>query len=924
MKKGVVSVLFLFGLYPILTLAADEANYIVTDDLLPIYEAIPDKTPEKLNPLAPDFHFHNNPVMNAAGDGIIFGNPISGKPVKDKPEWIQFSPPIKRAQYNQKFRIQDMICQFVPARGLTKEPAFEKSDQRFVILNDAGSVRLQPNEEAKKVLELKKGEVITSTGKYTKGGDHWYRFNFLSDTSNEEFEGPIPERIGWLNEKELRAIDPQMDEGKIELNEIPSLSRNLPEEGGGNPPEKQFSEQDKALFQKSGFYIQRLQPRVVAVDDLVDRYYQENENEPRGAIFVTSDLYLHALHLIIDRMMQKIEETKLSPLLKEVVEHLYTASSELYSNSKNPKVKEAAKRNMWFTAVAATLLKSNLQLNPEITADVKAEVERISAASQEIPSAEEPSKTHEYLPGYKEDYSQYKVRGHYTVSEKLSDYFRAQMHLGRKNFLLDNSSATLAAILLTHSVFQDPKISSKWSEFSSAIDFLVGKAESGTPIQFKKLMDSVYRSRWSEFYSAIDFLVRKIESATSIQFKKWIDSVFDPSTKIEDYADEQKLESFQKKAKEDLPAPNIVSSQTGTGKTAAERKNENAGFKLIGQRYTLDADLYQRLTAPAVGSDDMPKNLPSALEVMALLGSKKAFDLLPKNWFDEIPNYKSEYEKSKQFVAGLPAGMWSESMYSSWLNLLSAQFLPVGSQQFFANSEGWAAKILNTSLASYTELKHDTILYAEQSYAEQGGGGEGGPPAQYAPPIVKGYVEPNPEFFSRFGKLVNLTIDLLTKANVLVDEYKNKLITIGQLAKKAEEIATKEVKKATITNEDYDWILNMPYKFNASLLLPSDFDADYNKHQKELQMALVADLATDAFEGRVLMGAIGYPMVTYVLVKDYSGGTRISRGYVYSYYEWADTKRWNDDEWKAVVYASDPNSVQIPEQPKWYDLFLKK
>lgn len=43
-------------------------------------------------------------------------------------------------------------------------------------------------------------------------------------------------------------------------------------------------------------------------------------------------------------------------------------------------------------------------------------------------------------------------------------------------------------------------------------------------------------------------------------------------------------------------------------------------------------------------------------------------------------------------------------------------------------------------LGSWSELKHDTILYAKQGMAEMGGG---------PPELLKGYVEPEPVSSSR-------------------------------------------------------------------------------------------------------------------------------------------------------------------------------
>jgi hypothetical protein len=60
-------------------------------------------------------------------------------------------------------------------------------------------------------------------------------------------------------------------------------------------------------------------------------------------------------------------------------------------------------------------------------------------------------------------------------------------------------------------------------------------------------------------------------------------------------------------------------------------------------------------------------------------------------------------------------------------------------------TRAWAMKTLNAQLAFWTELRHDTLLYVQQSYTV---------------PITCGYragfVEPRPEFWQRMGTLANL------------------------------------------------------------------------------------------------------------------------------------------------------------------------
>ena len=60
-------------------------------------------------------------------------------------------------------------------------------------------------------------------------------------------------------------------------------------------------------------------------------------------------------------------------------------------------------------------------------------------------------------------------------------------------------------------------------------------------------------------------------------------------------------------------------------------------------------------------------------------------------------------------------------------------------------TRAWAMKTLNTQLASWTELRHDTLLYVQQSYTM---------------PMLCGYpagfVEPRPEFWQRMNLLAAL------------------------------------------------------------------------------------------------------------------------------------------------------------------------
>ena len=87
---------------------------------------------------------------------------------------------------------------------------------------------------------------------------------------------------------------------------------------------------------------------------------------------------------------------------------------------------------------------------------------------------------------------------------------------------------------------------------------------------------------------------------------------------------------------------------------------------------------------------------------------------------------------------------WTGNIYLNWLDTLRTLSAPTTDPAYpeAMRTRAWAMKTLNTQLASWTHLRHDTILYTKQSYTS---GGECSYPA--------GYVEPRPEFWARLRQM---------------------------------------------------------------------------------------------------------------------------------------------------------------------------
>lgn len=117
-------------------------------------------------------------------------------------------------------------------------------------------------------------------------------------------------------------------------------------------------------------------------------------------------------------------------------------------------------------------------------------------------------------------------------------------------------------------------------------------------------------------------------------------------------------------------------------------------------------------------------------------------------------DYAGELHAMRTLVDAHPPAFWSNTLYTSWLSALR-QLSPKGQTAIpaVAKTEAWNRRILNTQLASWAQLRHDTILYAKQSYT-------GGITCEFP----DAYVDPYPEFFegiAAFARLgQKLVIDL--------------------------------------------------------------------------------------------------------------------------------------------------------------------
>ncbi|MCK4351887.1 DUF3160 domain-containing protein [candidate division WOR-3 bacterium] len=601
-------------------------------------------------------------------------------------------------------------------------------------------------------------------------------------------------------------------------------------------------------------------------------------------ILVTQDVVLHTTHILFDYTLRVLEIEDLLPNLETLTIRMLEASISQAKDARDKVIKEALFDNIGFFGVAAKLLcrgQASALLDainkiPEtIRQKIGNELKLIEAHQGITPSP---------IFGYYEDYTQYIPRGHYTRNKDFERYFKAMMWYGRIGFYLrpnptmypdkidpikEGIRLTRRAILITKIITSAPDLTELWDEIYKPTTFFVGKAEDFTIQDYAPLIKGINPS--------LNSLVL----------------------------------SFIEKACQ-LPKPKIIS--TPTADTLGLM-----GFRFMGQRFIPDSYIFQNLVYPYVKKytgKSHPFTLentilgplrcfPRGLDVMYVFGSEAAGDILKEEGDTDYEDYFKQVKKLKEEFAGLPQTQWNENLYWRWLCALKS-LITHTHQNYpkFMQSRDWLLKELNTALGSWAELRHDTILYAKQSYTM----------VTLAAPrpieLTKGFVEPYPEIYNQLSELIKE----LLKVSEYPTEVKNKLTDFSKLLVKLSDISTKELELQELSNEDYNLIWNIGATLKSLTYFSPELMSKITSGTDE-EMAIIADVHTDPNSQKVLEEAVGYPSIIYVKLSN----SRIVKGAIFSYYEFKSpmASRLTDEQWQAKL------KEKPPELQSWFLPLLK-
>jgi hypothetical protein len=632
---------------------------------------------------------------------------------------------------------------------------------------------------------------------------------------------------------------------------------------------------DKVNFDKS--YMDKLAQNNFVITDLDTGHLQlfhvyERNNYEAMPSFVTTDLFLQAFHMYLSYALKALEAKKFISALEDLTLGLYNASMEQRKSSDSA-IAQIAEYSAVLYAIPYTLLTGKkLSVSAKYQDGYAYEVKMSKDASEDgviskFLSAGDGDRNNVVM-----HYSLFKPRGHYTRKPKMEAYFRAMMWL-QKAYAYREKPAQLKQNIFTASLLntaKSPKGKPLLDVYASIFEptaVLVGE-----PNNLSVMDIAVFLNKGD---------IKDLSAALSDEYVKRVDKMLIDLAK-----------RIVIKPKSELSCPDKIN--------------------FMPQRYVIDAEVLQEM---ADTSFNAQRAFPKGLDVFYAFGSVPAGDVL-NNFYkekDKWTKYPAEMGKLQKKFNNFDG--WNKSVYNKWIEALLMLQKSDKSYPVFMNTKAWDYKNLNTSLASWAELKHDFILYTEQPMAA-----EAGECGEYLPkPDVEvGYVEPNILFWNKLDELMKLTDSTLVKHNLLDADLKGKSGELRKIIDFLIDASKKELAKQPLSDKDYQTIKGIGgavENFTITVLDP-DLDVTGLLRVREddkwrsvkgpdRSIAVVADVYTRNKQGDpkngILHVATGKANEIYVVV-EINGYLYVTRGATFSYYEFVmpSGTRLTDNEWQKM------------------------
>jgi len=622
-------------------------------------------------------------------------------------------------------------------------------------------------------------------------------------------------------------------------------------------------------------------------------------------LFLSTDIILNTLHVSYDNILMDLEAELLEPNIKDVLSLMRGSFSDVADKYKDvPGLSDPLKDVDLYLTIALSLADSATH-DPMLTDPAMVDT-ILNAIYHEVVVA---------LPLFTEpehwrmlDFSQFKPRGHYNTpldwyqSKTLSKYFRTMMWLGRTDFYLTPPPLAPGEPPWTKEEIRRMHLGSyilnELLHVSGADDilavnddiitFMVGESDNLTPTEYD------------------DILAENIPGTNASLLLD--DEIYDPyySAVASSLVAQQKILSCILYSDPMDPKPMELP----------------VSFRLMGQRFTIDSYVFSNVVFDRItyGGSKVFRGLPDPLDAMFVLGNDNALPLLQ----DELETYKySQNLDALRYLAdSYDSSFWQTSMYNTWLQSIR-ELNPVDEQTgtpYFMKTVAWQQQKLNTQLASWSQLRHDNLLYVKQSYT-----------GTVICSFPHTYVEPYPDFYRTIGEYCERAGDYFSGINELDLHIRYYFNSVKNIMLKLATIAEKELSLEVLNDDEIDFLKRMlrePEGMCGEPPIPGWItDLYYNVEKMLKEDYIIADVHTQPTDslgfmvGNILHAGTGKINLGIFLANspssDYAPMAFI--GPFMSYYDTVtdDFFRMTDELWTSAVKKG-----SVPYRPSWTNVYL--
>ncbi len=646
-----------------------------------------------------------------------------------------------------------------------------------------------------------------------------------------------------------------------------------------------LTDAERALLAANGFAVTERQRFSSFGEAYLDIFYKDLP------VFISTDSILQALHRSFDSILRVTEESYLSEQLDQLLAKSHAQLPVLAADF-GSEIPDFLRDVDEYLAVARSLLSG-----AAVQTVLPGEGFGLGVDEWQSRIADELLATVEIFGGPRAiDFSQFKPRGHYTQSEGLERYFKAMVWLGRIDLRIQehdivthdtvfNQRQLLAAYYLRAAVV-DSGAKPHWDEITGLVALMIGQVDSLDLEGFAHFLQEV------GVESGPDLL----DAETQAEFLAALD------------ADSLGVQQICSHIIYSNPLDPVV--------TPLPRS-----FLLLGQRFTVDSHVFSNLVFDRIVADGrkVMRMLPSPLDAWFALGNDRALAHLQPE-LERWP-YAGNLSVMRFLLDAYDPDFWQANLYNEWLSGLRALSGPFVEEPYPApmKTAAYHDKLLHTQLASWSQLRHDTILYVKQSYT-------GYPVCEYP----DGYVEPIPAFYHALSRYSDRAREVFADSGLegwrkdYITEYFTRFRDTS-LALWA--IARKELDGLPLDEEQTEFIKNTIIETTQDNIcaLVTVYAGWYPRlfyqgvEDAVLRDPVVADLHTnpDPETGPQVLHAGTGDVNLMLLTVDTCNGPTAYAGPVFSYFERieAGLNRLNDEQWESLL---DSNAL---EPPAWTESF---